>query len=80
MVRLSVVIPVYNEREFIGEILERVRNIEIEGVEKEVIIVDDCSSDGTREELKQIATYTEDDINDMTDAERLALINKIHGT
>ena len=55
MVKLSVVIPVYNERQFIAEVLRRVQNAELEGVDKEIILVDDCSTDGTREELKQIA-------------------------
>jgi glycosyltransferase involved in cell wall biosynthesis len=55
MVRLSVVIPVYNERQFITEILRCVQNVQLEGIEKEIILVDDCSSDGTREKLKQIA-------------------------
>ena len=55
MLMLSVVIPVYNERQFIAEILRRVKNVELEGVNKEIILVDDFSTDGTREELKQIA-------------------------
>jgi glycosyltransferase involved in cell wall biosynthesis len=46
---LSVVIPCYNERETIAEILERVRNQPIAGVE--IIVVDDCSRDGTRDVL-----------------------------
>ena len=54
MVRLSVVIPVYNEHQFIAEILRRVQNAQLEGLEKEIIVVDDCSTDGTREELKQL--------------------------
>jgi glycosyltransferase involved in cell wall biosynthesis len=46
--KLSVVIPVYNERETIERVLERVQAVEIE---KEIVIVDDGSTDGTREFL-----------------------------
>ncbi|MGC9329810.1 MAG: glycosyltransferase family 2 protein, partial [Candidatus Hinthialibacter sp.] len=46
---LSVIMPVYNERDTIEEILSRVRAVEID---KEVILVDDCSRDGTREKLQ----------------------------
>src|SRR5215471_19888078 len=47
--KLSVVIPVYNEREFVAELIERVLRTPFE---KEVIIVDDCSRDGTYDILK----------------------------
>jgi glycosyltransferase involved in cell wall biosynthesis len=46
--RLSVVIPVYNERETITEVVTRVRRC---GVPCELILVDDASTDGTRELL-----------------------------
>lgn len=49
--KLSVIIPVYNERGTIEPILQRVLAVPIE---KEVILVDDCSSDGSREILKKI--------------------------
>jgi glycosyltransferase involved in cell wall biosynthesis len=49
--KLSVVIPVYNERGTILEILDRVRAVEID---KEIIIVDNCSTDGTREIVEEI--------------------------
>jgi glycosyltransferase involved in cell wall biosynthesis len=49
--KLSVVIPVYNEIQTIHEIIDRVQNITIE---KELIIVDDFSTDGTREYLQQL--------------------------
>lgn len=47
--KLSIVIPVYNERDTIEAILERVERTEFN---KEIIIVDDGSTDGTREILK----------------------------
>jgi dolichol-phosphate mannosyltransferase len=47
--RLSIVIPAYNEERFIGTLLERIRAVDLrpQEVEKEVIVVDDRSSDGT---------------------------------
>ncbi|MBX3277701.1 MAG: glycosyltransferase family 2 protein [Acidobacteria bacterium] len=57
--RLSVVVPCYNERTTIEPILERIRAVEIE---KEIIIVDDGSTDGTRELLLEIATRSAADI------------------
>ena len=49
MKSLSIVIPAYNEERFIGTLLERIRsvNLEAQGVHKEIIVVDDCSKDGT---------------------------------
>jgi len=46
--KLSIVIPVYNEKNTIAELVERVRRVEID---KEIIIVDDGSTDGTRDVL-----------------------------
>jgi glycosyltransferase involved in cell wall biosynthesis len=48
--KLSVIIPVYNEIHSISEILSRVLTVDLP---KEVIVVDDCSTDGTREFLKE---------------------------
>jgi glycosyltransferase involved in cell wall biosynthesis len=47
--KLSVVIPVYNEKNTISEVLRLVRSVDLP---KEIIIVDDCSTDGTRELLE----------------------------
>lgn len=49
--KLSVVIPVYNEVQTIKEIVARVQAVELE---KEIIIVDDYSTDGTREHLREV--------------------------
>lgn len=48
---LSIVIPVYNEINTIDEIVRRVQDVRFE---KEIIIVDDCSNDGTRERIREI--------------------------
>src|SRR5712692_10920692 len=53
--KLSVVMPVYNERATIEKILERVQSVEID---KEIIVVDDGSSDGTRECLEALDQAT----------------------
>ena len=49
--KLSVVIPCYNEVETIYEIVQRVRSIEVNDLE--IIIVDDASTDGTRKVLEE---------------------------
>ena len=50
--KASVVIPVYNEINYIDEIIRRTV---ASPVEKEIIVVDDCSTDGTRARLEEIA-------------------------
>lgn len=52
--KLSIVVPVYNERTTISEIVNRVLSAPLDGLEKEIIIVDDSSTDGTREILKSL--------------------------
>lgn len=56
--KLSVVIPVYNEKNTIEEIIFRVQAVDV-GIKKEIILVDDCSNDGTREILEKL---TQDNI------------------
>src|SRR5579875_2926377 len=49
--KLSVVIPVYNEERWISEVVRRVQAVPIP---KEIVIVEDCSTDNTRNLLKQL--------------------------
>src|SRR5262245_176199 len=49
--KLSVVIPVYNEKQWIRELLRRVQAVPIP---KEILVVDDCSTDGTRDILREL--------------------------
>jgi glycosyltransferase involved in cell wall biosynthesis len=51
MQKVSIVVPAYNEARFIGELLDRVLAVDLRphGVEKEVIVVDDASTDATAE-------------------------------
>jgi glycosyltransferase involved in cell wall biosynthesis len=49
--KVSVLVPVYNEMQTIREILRRIQAVP---VEKEIVVVDDCSTDGTREYLQSL--------------------------
>jgi dolichol-phosphate mannosyltransferase len=53
--RLSIIIPAYNEERFIGTLLERIRAVDLGafGLEKEIIVIDDRSSDGTAEAVRR---------------------------
>lgn len=51
--KLSIIVPVYNEERTIEEILRRLEKVKLSAVEKEVIIVDDGSTDGTRKKLER---------------------------
>ena len=46
--KLSVIIPVYNEEQTISEVVERVRAVDIGAIDKEIIIANDGSSDHTQ--------------------------------
>ena len=52
--KLSVVIPVYNERATLAEIVRRVAAVDLD---KEIILVDDCSTDGSREILQGLVDH-----------------------
>jgi len=52
---LSVVIPIYNELNTWRDLLARVEAVELTGVRRQVVLVEDCSCDGTRGQLEQFA-------------------------
>ena len=54
MVKLSVIMPVYNEEKTIRDIIVKVKKAPLRNVAKEIILVDDCSKDGTRAILKKM--------------------------
>ena len=49
--KVSIIIPVYNEKHFIEEVLKRVQDT---GIPKEIVMVDDFSTDGTREIVNKL--------------------------
>ncbi len=55
MQKLSVVIPVYNEEKFVSTTIQRVLEVDHEGLEIELVVVDDGSKDRTVEILQQLA-------------------------
>lgn len=52
--KLSIIIPVYNEEKTILEVIDNLNKLSINTVSKEIIIVDDGSTDSTREKLRNI--------------------------
>ena len=52
--KVSIVIPVYNEEKTIENIVKKVREADTLGLEKEIICVNDCSQDGSKETLEKI--------------------------
>ena len=56
---LSIVIPIFNEAASLKELLQQIATVEI-GMKKELILVDDFSTDGTRVILKEIEAIQED--------------------
>lgn len=57
MKTLSIIMPVYNEIKTIRKILNEVEKVKLAGYKKEIVIVDDFSSDGTREFLQKLNGY-----------------------
>jgi glycosyltransferase involved in cell wall biosynthesis len=55
--KLSVIVPVYDERNTVAEVVRRMRAVDIP-LEREFVLVDDGSTDGTREVLRQLTDST----------------------
>lgn len=51
--KLSVIIPVYNEKRTVENLLSRVESVVVPGWDKEIVVVEDCSTDGTRDLLRK---------------------------
>ncbi|CDC20542.1 glycosyl transferase family 2 [Clostridium sp. CAG:306] len=54
MNKVSIIVPVFNEINTLDTILEKIENAPFCALEKEIILVDDMSTDGTREHLKEL--------------------------
>ena len=54
MLKLSVIIPVYNEENTITKVISKVKNIRLKGISKEIIVIDDLSADRTRGILEKM--------------------------
>lgn len=54
MKKISIIVPVYNEINTLDIILKKIEEAPFCGLEKEIILIDDMSTDGTREHLKEL--------------------------
>lgn len=54
MEKISIVVPVFNEINTLDQILQKIEDTDFCGLEKEIILVDDKSTDGSREKLKDL--------------------------
>jgi len=61
---LSIVMPVYNEAAFVLRVIERVEAVELPaGLDRQLIVVDDASTDGTREILQKLPASSQREIH-----------------
>ena len=54
MTILSIIVPVYNEEKTVAQILQKVKSVELNDIEKEIIVVNDCSTDKSPEILNNV--------------------------
>jgi len=62
--RVSIVVPVYNERDTWRQLLGRVARVDLGGLAKQIILIDDGSTDGTREQLRDLSGRGAEAISD----------------
>lgn len=55
LTKVSIIIPVFNERRTVGKLLDNVKNVVLPNIKKEIIIIEDNSSDGSRDIVKEFA-------------------------
>ncbi len=55
MKKISILVPVYNEKNTLIKVIENIEKAQFHNLEKEIIIIDDCSTDGSTEILKELA-------------------------
>ena len=71
VMKLSIVIPVYNERALLPTVIERVTQVALpDGLDRELVLVDDRSTDGSREWLQDLARERSDVIVRFHDVNR----------
>lgn len=63
IVKLSIIIPVFNEENTISEVIRRISSLKLVGIEKEIIVVDDGSTDATASEIR--SRSNRDEIRDL---------------
>jgi glycosyltransferase involved in cell wall biosynthesis len=59
---LSIIIPVYNEERTIAAVVEKVKEVDLGDLNREIVIVDDCSTDGSRAEIERIVAASKEPI------------------
>ena len=52
--KLSIIIPVYNEAQTLKEILKRIEEVDLGKIQKEIILIDDTSTDNSKEIIKKL--------------------------
>ncbi len=57
--KLSIVIPVYNEAATLEHLVQKVASVDV-GMDKELVLIDDCSTDGTRDVMQRLAAQHPD--------------------